>query len=125
MVVFGGMGSYTGSVVAATGLTVVQFLMASLVEFRQLAYALLLIVMMIFKPSGMLGVKEFSLNRLLSHIPGWNAFADRMEALLVRRKAGVYRPGRAQIPLRRQEYAGIVSGTSGHPLRRPARGRRT
>ena len=117
MVVFGGMGSYTGSVVAATGLTVVQFLMASLVEFRQLAYALLLIVMMIFKPSGMLGVKEFSLNRLLAHIPGWDAFADRMEALLVRRKAGSiapdvpkYRYDAKSIPVLSLEHLGIRFG---------------
>ena len=42
-----------------------QFLMSSLVEYRQLAYALLLIVMMIFKPSGLMGTYDFSMSRLL------------------------------------------------------------
>jgi len=84
MVVFGGMGSLTGSLVAAAVLTYVQFLMARLVEFRQLVYAILLVVMMVFKPSGMLGIKEFSLNQLLARlIPAWNALASRVEARLI------------------------------------------
>jgi len=83
MVVFGGMGSLTGSMLAATGLTVVQFLMSRLVVYRQLAYAFLLICMMIFKPSGLMGIWEFSLDRLMARvIPGWRRFADRMEKLL-------------------------------------------
>ncbi len=93
MVVFGGMGSYTGSIVSATGLTVVQFYMAKLVEYRQLAYALLLIIMMIFKPSGLLGVAEFSLAKTLKRIfPGLDAFAGRIEARLTRRRAGSIAP---------------------------------
>lgn len=93
MVVFGGMGSVTGSIVAATGLTLVQFWMAKLVEYRQLAYALLLIVMMIFKPSGLLGVREFSMTRMLSKlIPGFDRFADRMEKKLNRVKANPIAP---------------------------------
>lgn len=66
MVVFGGMGSLTGSIFAGTALTIVQYMMASLVEYRQLAYALLLIVMMVFRPKGIFGRWEFSLTRLLS-----------------------------------------------------------
>ena len=65
MVVFGGMGSLTGSIFAATMLTCVQYFMAGLVEYRQLAYALLLIALMIFRPSGIFGRWEFSLTRLL------------------------------------------------------------
>ena len=93
MVVFGGMGSVTGSIVAATGLTLVQFWMAKLVEYRQLAYALLLIVMMIFKPSGLLGVREFSLTRTLSKfMPGFANFVGRMEKKLNRVKANPIAP---------------------------------
>jgi ABC-type multidrug transport system fused ATPase/permease subunit len=93
MVVFGGMGSFTGSVVSATGLTMVQFAMAKLVEYRQLAYALLLIVMMIFKPTGLLGVKEFSMSGVLARIiPGFRDFMDRFERRLRRRKAGPIMP---------------------------------
>ena len=68
MVVFGGMGSLTGSIVAATGLTLVQYFMSALVEYRQLAYALLLIIMMIFKPAGLLGDWEFSLSQTLFYL---------------------------------------------------------
>ncbi len=93
MAVFGGLGSYTGSVAAAAGLTVVQYLMASLVEYRQLAYALLLIAMMIFKPSGLLGVKEFSSERLLEKmIPAWKGFAAKMEKKLQRRRTNSIPP---------------------------------
>ena len=92
MVVFGGMGSVTGSIIAATGLTLVQFFMAKLVEYRQLAYALLLIVMMIFKPSGLLGVYEFSLTGAITHFfPKFGAFADKMEQKLKRRIHGLAR----------------------------------
>lgn len=82
MVVFGGMGSLTGSIFAGASLTIIQFLMASLVEYRQLAYALLLIVMMIFRPKGIFGRWEFSLTRLLARfIPSLNG-APRNEAAL-------------------------------------------
>ena len=74
MVVFGGMGSLTGSIFAGTALTVVQYLMASLVEYRQLAYAVLLIIMMIFRPKGIFGRWEFSMTRLLARfIPAFGA----------------------------------------------------
>ncbi|MDO4547310.1 MAG: branched-chain amino acid ABC transporter ATP-binding protein/permease [Clostridia bacterium] len=93
MVVFGGMGSYTGSIVSATGLTSVQFAMARLVEFRQLAYALLLIVMMIFKPSGLLGVKEFSLSKTLGKLfKGWQGLISRLENRLTFRLVGAVDP---------------------------------
>lgn len=82
MVVFGGMGSLTGSIFAGASLTIIQFLMASLVEYRQLAYALLLIVMMIFRPKGIFGRWEFSLTRLLARfIPSLNG-APKNEAAL-------------------------------------------
>ena len=81
MVVFGGMGSLTGSIVASVMLTVVQFLMARMVEFRQLAYAIMLIIMMIARPSGLFGVREFSLNKVLTWLFGakWVKFAGDVE----------------------------------------------
>ncbi len=82
MVVFGGMGSLTGSIFAGTALTVVQYLMASLVEYRQLAYALLLIIMMIFRPKGIFGRWEFSMTRLLARVfPALNVEPKNAEAL--------------------------------------------
>ena len=60
MVVFGGMGSITGSVLAAILLTILPELLRGFSEYRMLVYAILLILLMIFKPSGLLGQKEIS-----------------------------------------------------------------
>lgn len=75
MVVLGGMGSMVGSVISATGLTVLPELLRSFSEYRMVAYSLLLIVVMIFKPSGLMGTYDFS----LSHILGKSA--DRFSTL--------------------------------------------
>ena len=64
MVVLGGMGSMLGSVIAATVLTVVSELLRSVGDLRMVFYALLLIVMMIFRPKGLMGTYDFSLSRL-------------------------------------------------------------
>ena len=55
MVVLGGMGSMTGSISAATVLTALPLIMQSFNSYRMVVYSLLLIVEMIFKPSGLLG----------------------------------------------------------------------
>jgi len=63
-VVLGGMGSMTGSVLAAYVLTALQeflrFLPRNLQDLRLIVYALILILVMIFRPRGLLGMKEFS-----------------------------------------------------------------
>ena len=68
MVVLGGMGSMTGAVIAATVLTALPNLMQALASYRMLIYSLLLIVVMIFKPSGLLGHKDFSVTRLINRL---------------------------------------------------------
>ncbi|MEM1484725.1 branched-chain amino acid ABC transporter permease [Oscillospiraceae bacterium PP1C4] len=65
IVVLGGMGSITGSVIAAIGLTVLPEALRAFSEYRMLAYSVALIVVMIFKPSGLLGTYEFSLTGFL------------------------------------------------------------
>lgn len=65
MVVLGGMGSMIGSVLAATVLTVVSELLRSVGDLRMVVYSLLLVLMMIFRPKGLLGTYDFSLNRIL------------------------------------------------------------
>lgn len=60
MVVLGGMGSITGSIIAATILTILPELLRGLAQYRMLIYAILLIVLMLFKPSGLLGRHELS-----------------------------------------------------------------
>jgi len=61
MVVLGGLGSMIGSVVAATGLTVLPELLREFSDYRMVIYSLLLVIVMIFKPSGLFGRYSFSL----------------------------------------------------------------
>ena len=68
MVVLGGMGSLTGSMLSAVVLTILPEALRQFSDYRMLLYSLLLIVMMLFKPSGLLGHYEFSLTRLLDRI---------------------------------------------------------
>lgn len=65
MVVLGGMGSITGSVVAAVFLTVIREALRPLQEitkldFRMIIYSLVLIILMLTKPNGLFGTKEIT-----------------------------------------------------------------
>jgi branched-chain amino acid transport system permease protein len=59
-VVLGGMGSMTGSILAAYVLTYLQEILRFLQDYRLLIYPLILIFVMLFRPQGLLGMKEFS-----------------------------------------------------------------
>lgn len=63
-VVLGGMGSTTGSILAAYVLTYLQEVLRFLKDFRLLIYPVVLILVMIFRPQGLLGTKELSVARL-------------------------------------------------------------
>lgn len=66
MVVLGGMGSLTGSVIAAIAITGLNAALIDFGSLRMVIYAVLLILIMIFRPQGLMGTKEFTLNTLLS-----------------------------------------------------------
>ena len=68
MVVLGGMGSLTGSIVASIILTILPEALRAFSEYRMLLYSIVLIIVMIFKPSGLLGTHEFSLTKLPIYI---------------------------------------------------------
>lgn len=68
MVVLGGMGSMMGSIVSAGVLTVLPEALRVFSDWRMIAYALLLILVMIFKPSGLMGQYDFSMKRVLEGI---------------------------------------------------------
>ncbi|SHI19743.1 amino acid/amide ABC transporter membrane protein 2, HAAT family (TC 3.A.1.4.-) [Sporobacter termitidis DSM 10068] len=65
MVVLGGMGSMIGSVISATVLTALPEFLREFDAYRMVVYSLLLVVVMIFKPTGLMGTYDFSLSRLL------------------------------------------------------------
>ncbi|MDR0662943.1 MAG: branched-chain amino acid ABC transporter permease [Spirochaetaceae bacterium] len=63
-VVLGGMGSMTGAILAAYVLTYLQEFLRFLQDYRLLFYPLILIIVMLRRPQGLLGMKELSFVRL-------------------------------------------------------------
>jgi branched-chain amino acid transport system permease protein len=61
IVVLGGLGSISGSILAAVLLAVISTLLQSFAEIQMVLNALLLIIIMIFRPQGLIGSKEVSL----------------------------------------------------------------
>lgn len=66
MVVFGGMGSITGSVIAAVFIGILNTALQSFASLRMIIYGVVLVAIMIFRPSGLLGTKEFTFSALLN-----------------------------------------------------------
>ena len=62
MVIVGGLGSITGAALGGVFVAVSLELMRDLQEFRLVLYALLLIVIMLVRPQGMLGNREFGID---------------------------------------------------------------
>ena len=60
MVVFGGMGSITGSLIAAIFIGILNTVLQSFSSIRMIIYGLALVGIMIFRPGGLLGTKEFT-----------------------------------------------------------------
>ena len=65
IVVFGGLGSMTGAIVAAVVLGILNMLLQDISSVRMIVYSLALILVMIFRPGGLLGTWELSLSKLL------------------------------------------------------------
>ena len=82
MVVLGGLGSMAGSIIAAAILTYLPLALQSFSKYRMVIYAVLLIVTMIFKPSGLLGRYDFSLSRIIEKAINGRLFGKKQ------RKAG-------------------------------------
>jgi len=58
MVVLGGLGSTTGAVIAAIFITSLTAALQSFPAIRMILYALILIIVMIYRPQGLMGNKE-------------------------------------------------------------------
>ncbi len=70
MVVFGGMGSMTSSVIAAAAIGILNMILQNFSDIRMIIYGLALVIIMIFKPSGLLGTKKFSFKKLFQKRKG-------------------------------------------------------
>jgi branched-chain amino acid transport system permease protein len=79
IVVLGGMGSITGTVIAGYALTYLQEFLRILQDYRLVIYPVILILIMLFRPGGLMGKREFSLT---------NAYFGKFVAWAKKRKAG-------------------------------------
>jgi len=68
MVVLGGMGSITGSVLAAIILTLMPEVLRPVKDYRMVLYSFLLIVLMISRPQGLLGTRELDLGAIRARL---------------------------------------------------------
>lgn len=59
-VVLGGLGSMSGSILAAILLTIVSMFLQDFPDTRMIIYSLVLIIVMLYRPSGLLGTKEIT-----------------------------------------------------------------
>lgn len=61
MVVLGGLGSLSGSVISAVFLTLLPEFLRGFAEYRMLIYPVILLLLMLFRPEGLMGGQELSL----------------------------------------------------------------
>lgn len=70
MAVLGGLGSVTGSILGAAAMTIASALLADFPAARMVVIAVLLIILMIFRPNGIMGNAELKLSFLNSKKKG-------------------------------------------------------
>lgn len=63
IVVFGGMGSITGSVVGAIAISFISIALQGIPELRMVIYSVILFIIMVYRPQGIMGNYEFKLFR--------------------------------------------------------------
>ncbi len=68
IVVLGGLGSFTGSIIATIVLLILPESLRFLADYRLIIYSLSLIIIMLTKPTGLLGRYEFSMSKFLSKL---------------------------------------------------------
>lgn len=76
-VIIGGTGSFTGSIIGAAFLSALPEAMRQFSIYRMLAYSIVLVLVMIFKPGGIFGTYEFSLTRVLKKLADGELFKGK------------------------------------------------
>jgi len=64
IIVLGGLGSITGTVMAAFVVTFLPEILRAFADYRMIIYSLMLILMMLYRPRGLMGTAEFSFRQL-------------------------------------------------------------
>lgn len=67
IVVFGGLGSMTGTIVAAILLGILNMVLQNVASIRMIIYSLALILVMIFRPGGLLSTWELNFSRFFKN----------------------------------------------------------
>ncbi|MCY3051027.1 branched-chain amino acid ABC transporter permease [Aerococcus urinae] len=80
IVVFGGIGSISGSFVASILLGLLNTFLAPFGQVRPILYAAALILIMIFKPSGLMGEYEFQFSKLFNRKRGQSQAVAKEES---------------------------------------------
>lgn len=70
IVVFGGMGSLSGSIVAVFLLGLINMFLNDYAELRMIIYSVLIIVIMVYRPNGLFGNKELNINAIFKRKGG-------------------------------------------------------
>ncbi len=78
-VVFGGMGSISGPVIASAILTAIPEVLRAVARWRLVIYGLLMVVVMLFRPEGLLGNRDLSLYPLIKKYKEKKAGAKKGE----------------------------------------------
>ena len=63
IVVFGGLGSITGSIVGAILLSIISLFLQGIPELRMVVYAVILFLIMVYRPEGLMGKTDIKLFR--------------------------------------------------------------
>lgn len=66
LVVFGGMGSFTGSMIAAVVIGFLNMYLQNFADIRMIIYGAALVFIMVFRPRGIFGTKEFTFSALFA-----------------------------------------------------------
>ena len=64
IIVLGGLGSITGTVLAAFVVTFLPEILRAFADYRMIIYSLMLILMMLYRPRGLMGTAEFNFRQL-------------------------------------------------------------
>jgi branched-chain amino acid transport system permease protein len=65
MLYFGGLNSVTGSIVGAIGYNLLSEMLRPLELFKWIIIPLLLILVMLYRPTGLIAFREFDLQKIL------------------------------------------------------------
>ena len=79
MVIIGGIGSITGSIVGAFFLTLLPEIFREFSTWRMVVYGLAVVLVMVFRPQGLLGGIEFSPSGILRRIKGLGKDSEGLE----------------------------------------------